>query len=284
MRVGISCFLTDHSIGVVDLAREAEARGFDDLWVPEHTHIPTGRETAWPMREGAELPEKYARSLDPFVSLAAAAVATSDIRLGTSICLVAQHDPIVLAKTVTTLDHLSGGRVTLGVGFGWNEDEMRHHGVDPRRRRTIGREKVLAMKELWTQEEASFHGTYVDFSPSWQWPKPVQRPHPPVWVGGGKSTIKHAVEWGDGWMPIEGVMPVATLVGMLRADAEAAGRDPERFPVYLAAASTEPARLAEYGELGLEGISLGVAWNAGLDSVRRQLDDHAELRQRYLES
>ena len=173
--------------------------------------------------------------------------------------------------------------MTLGVGFGWNEDEMRHHGVDPRRRRTIGREKVLAMKELWTQEEASFHGTYVDFSPSWQWPKPLQRPHPPVWVGGGKSTIKHAVEWGDGWMPIEGVMPVAKLVRMLRADAQAAGRDPDGLPVYVAAASTEPARLGEYRDLGIAGISLGVAWDAGLDAVRRQLDDHAELRQQYLQ-
>ena len=282
MRVGISCFLTDRSVSIVDLAREAEARGFTEVWVPEHTHIPTGRETDWPMRDGEELPEMYGRSLDPFVSLAAAAVATERIRIGTSICLVGQHDPIVLAKTVATLDQLSGGRLILGVGFGWNVDEMRHHGVDPDRRRTIGREKVLAMKELWANEVAEFHGDHVDFGPSWQWPKPQQRPHPPVWVGGGKSTQRHAIEWGDGWMPIEGVMPIEKLILRLRAKATEAERDPDSLDVYVNGPTRDPAVLDRYRAAGLTGFGLGVGWDADLDTVRRELDDHLAFREAYL--
>ena len=282
MRVGVSCFMTDKSVSIVDLAREAEDRGFTELWAPEHTHIPTGRETDWPMEEGSELPEMYRRSLDPFVALTAAAMATSTISIGTSICLVGQHDPIVLAKTISTLDQLSGGRFILGVGFGWNEDEMRHHGVDPAKRRTIGREKTLAMIELWTNEEASFHGDYVDFSPSWQWPKPAQDPHPPVWVGGGKSTLRHAVEWGNGWMPIEGVMPVARLTHRLREMAEEAGRDPDELTVYLSGTPSDPAKIEEYLEAGVDGCSMGVTWDADLDTVKRELDENVEFRDKYL--
>jgi|TARA_B110001454_G_scaffold194215_1_gene195625 probable F420-dependent oxidoreductase len=282
IRTGISCFLTDQSVSIVDLAIETEARCFTELWVPEHTHIPTGRETDWPMEDDAELPEMYKRSMDPFIALTAAAMATTTLTLGTSICLVGQHDPIVLAKTISTLDHIANGRIILGVGFGWNEDEMRNHGVDPDRRRTIGREKVLAMKELWTKDEASFHGKYVDFSPSWQWPKPVQTPHPPVWVGGGKSTMKHAVEWGDGWMPIEGVMPVAKLTVRLRQMAEDAGRDPSEITVYLSGAPKDPAKLESYLEAGLDGIALGVSWDADLDTAKRELDENVEFRDRYL--
>lgn len=282
MRVGISCFLTDRSVHIADLAREAEVRGFDDIWAPEHTHIPTGRETDWPMAEDSELPEMYRRSLDPFVALTAAAMATQKIRIGTSICLVAQHDPIVLAKTVSTLDRLSQGRLTLGVGFGWNVEEMRHHGVDPDKRRTIGREKTLAMKALWTSEEAAFDGDYVSFGRSWQWPKPVQKPHPPIWVGGGKSTMKHAVEWGDGWMPIEGVMPVARMTRAIRGQVADAGRDPASFTVYLAGAPNDPATIAEYREAGIDGLSLGIDWDADWDTARRQLDGHVEFRREHL--
>jgi probable F420-dependent oxidoreductase len=282
MRVGISCFLTDKSVNIADLAKAAESRGFDEIWAPEHTHIPTGRETDWPMQDASELPEMYKRSLDPFVALTAAAMVTERIRIGTSICLVSQHDPIILAKTVATLDLLSGGRLTLGVGFGWNVDEMAHHGVDPDRRRTIGREKTLAMKELWTNDEATFRGDYVSFSPSWQWPKPTQKPHPPIWVGGGKSTMKHAVEWGDGWMPIEGVMPVARMTRSIRQMLVDAGRDPENFTVYLAGAPDDPAAIEEYREAGLDGISLGIPWDADADTALRILDEHVEFRDRYL--
>lgn len=280
MQVGISCFLTDLSVDVVDLAREVESRGFTELWLPEHTHIPTTRETDWPMSD-TELPAMYKRSHDPFISLAAAAVATSTLRLGTSICLLPQHDPIVLAKTVSTLDHLSKGRVNLGVGFGWNTDEMQHHGVDPDLRRTIGREKALAMKELWTKEVASFEGAHVSFGPSWQWPKPIQQPHPPIWIGGGKSTMRHVVEWADGWMPIEGVMPVVKLVRRLRQMAEDANRDPATLTVYVANASGDPALIAEYVEAGIDGLSLSVPWDADLSGVCDELDRHAAVRDQY---
>lgn len=282
MQVGITCFLTDKSVAITDLAVEAESRGFTELWVPEHTHIPTGRETDWPMQDDSALPEMYKRSLDPFVALAAASVNTSTIRLGTSICLVSQHDPIVLAKTVATLDHLSNGRVILGVGFGWNVDEMSHHGVDPDKRRTIGREKCLAMHELWTNEVASFDGDYVKFGPSWQWPKPTQQPRPPIWIGGGKATLKHVVEWGDGWMPIVGPMPVIKLMGRLREMATDAGRDPDSITVYPSGVPTDPAEVDAYREAGIDGMSMGVSWDGDLDTVRRELDAHAEFRDRYL--
>lgn len=273
MRIGISCFLTDKSIDIVELARAAEERGFDDVWVPEHTHIPTGRETDWPMQDDSDLPEMYKRSLDPFVALAAAAAVTTTIGLGTSICLVSQHDPIVLAKTVATVDHISNGRVVLGVGFGWNVDEMRHHGVDPDRRRTIGRENVLAMRELWTTEIASFTGEYVRFGPSWQWPKPVQTPLP-VWIGGGKATLAHVVEWGDGWMPIVGPMPVVKLLGRLRQMAADAGRDPASITIYPSGLPADPAEANALFEAGIDGFSLGIGWDADRDTAMRQLDEH----------
>lgn len=282
VRVGINAMLTDRTVGPAELAVEAEARGFDELWLPEHTHIPVGRETPWPLDEGAELPEAYRRTLDPFVALTAAAMATSSIRLGTGVCLVAQHDPIILAKTTATLDRLSGGRFVFGVGFGWNADEMRHHGVDPDRRRTIGREKALAVKELWTQTTASFRGDHVDFSESWQWPKPLQRPGPPVWVGGGASVLRHVVEWGDGWMPLHGVMPVAEFTRRLRSMASEAGRDPHELTVYLVGMPRDPAAAEEYLGAGVDGFALPVTGSADLDAVRRDLDADAEFRDRYL--
>lgn len=282
MRVGVNCLLTDRSVGPAEVAAEAEARGFTELFMAEHTHIPVSRETPWPMNEDAELPERYRRTLDPFVALTAAAAATSTISLGTGVCLVAQHDPITLAKTASTLDRLSGGRFIFGVGFGWNVDEMRHHGVDPDRRRTIGREKILAIRELWTRAEASFHGACVDFSESWQWPKPVQEPHPPVWVGGGASVLRHAVEWGDGWMPIHGVMPVAELTRRLRRMAAEAGRDPGELTVYVTGMPRDPAVAEEYLDAGADGFALGVTGDADLDAVRRDLDANTEFRDRHL--
>lgn len=282
MRVGINAMLTDRTVGPAELAVEAEARGFTELWLPEHTHIPVGRETPWPLDEGAELPEAYRRTLDPFVALTAAAAATTTIGLGTGVCLVAQHDPIILAKTTATLDRLSGGRFVFGVGFGWNADEMRHHGVDPDRRRTIGREKALAIKELWTQTTASFRGDHVDFSESWQWPKPLQQPHPPVWVGGGASVLRHVIEWGDGWMPIHDTMPVADLTRRLRAMASEAGRDPGELTVYLVGMPRDPAKAEGYLDAGVDGFALPVTGSADFDAVRRDLDANGEFRDRCL--
>ena len=203
MRFGVTIFATDQSMPVVDLARAAEERGFDSLWIPEHTHIPTSRRTPPPTGD-AELAEEYKRSVDPLVALAAAASVTTTIHLGTGVLLPAQREPIVTAKAVATLQNLAGGRFELGVGFGWNEDEMEDHGVDYRTRRAHAREHVLAMQALWRDEEASFDGEHVSFPPTWSWPKPDH--HVPVLIGGGAGPkmFAHIAEYGDGWIPIGG--------------------------------------------------------------------------------
>ncbi len=197
-------FVTDTTISPVDLARQAEERGFSSLYLPEHTHIPTSRRT--PAPTGEPLAQEYRRTMDPFVSLAAAASVTSRIRLGTGICLVAQRDYLVTAKAVATLDVLSDGRFVFGVGYGWNADEMASHDLDPTRRRQILREKVLAMKRLWSDDVASFQGKHVHLAPSWAWPKPTQKPYPPIMLGGapGPTLFKHIAEFADGWLPIGG--------------------------------------------------------------------------------
>src|SRR4051812_23008685 len=177
MDIGVSIFVTDESIGVVDVARAAEERGIESLFLPEHTHIPASRRTPYPA--GGELPSWYSRTLDPFVALTAAAVATTKLKLATGVCLVIERDPIVLAKEVASLDVVSGGRFVLGIGAGWNREEMANHGTASATRWKLMRERVEAMKALWTQDEAEYHGDLVDFDPVWSWPKPVQRPHPP---------------------------------------------------------------------------------------------------------
>src|ERR671936_1276605 len=182
MRFGVAMFPTDYSMEPAELARMAEERGFESLFFPEHTHIPASRRTPYP--PGGELPDEYSHTLDPFVALTAAAAATERLRIGTGICLVVERDPIVTAKEVASLDRLSGGRFLFGVGAGWNREEMANHGTDPRRRHELMRERVEAMKAIWTEDEASYHGRYVDFDRIWAWPKPLQRPHPPVIVGG----------------------------------------------------------------------------------------------------
>lgn len=208
MHVGLFIFPTDKSIQPIEIAREAEARGFESLWFPEHSHIPTSRETPWGgFKNMPPLPEEYWRTHDQFVALAAAAAVTKKIRLGTGITLVAQRDPIWLAKEVASLDMISGGRFELGIGYGWNVEEMRNHKLDFKQRRAILRENVLLMKELWTKDEASFDGKYHQFEKSWAWPKPTQRPHPPVLMGGaaGPKTAADVAEFCDGWMPIGGL-------------------------------------------------------------------------------
>ncbi len=226
MKLGVTIFATDRSMSPVEVAREAEARGFHSLYVPEHTHIPVSRRTPPPTGE-AVLAEEYKRTLDPWVALGAAAAVTSRIRLGTGIALVAQHDAIALAKQVATLDWLSGGRAVIGVGYGWNIEEMEDHDVDARRRRARVREVMLAMEALWAHEVATFAGEYVHFEASWQWPKPVQQPRPPVLIGGaaGPRLFEHIAEFGDGWIPIGGAGLREALPG-LRAAFEARDRDP----------------------------------------------------------
>lgn len=222
MRFGLSMFPTDYSISIVDLARAAEDHGFESLFVPEHTHIPADRRTPWP--GGPELPREYSHALDPFVALGAAAVVTTRLRLGTGVCLVIERDPITLAKEVATLDHLSRGRFIFGVGGGWNLEEMANHGTDPARRWSVLRERVLAMKEIWTRDEAEFHGASVDFDRLWQWPKPIQQPHPPILVGGnGPHTLRRVIEYGDEWGPIIGRGPdiEGRMIELARLAAEA---------------------------------------------------------------
>jgi probable F420-dependent oxidoreductase len=255
MRYGVTMFATDISIDVVELARAVEERGLDSLWLPEHTHIPTSRKTPHP--SGDELPEKYKRSLDPLVALAAASSATTSLRLGTGILLPAQREPIVTAKAVASLDHVSGGRLALGVGFGWNEDELADHGVAFGDRRAVAREHVLAMQALWHDEEAEFAGEHVSFPPTWSWPKPAQRdghgrPHVPVLVGGGAGPklFAHAVEYADGWMPIGGA-GLSQALPTLRAALEEAGRDPGHFEIVPFAAIPDHGKLDHYRDLGV---------------------------------
>ncbi|MGK0472555.1 MAG: putative F420-dependent oxidoreductase, partial [Candidatus Azotimanducaceae bacterium] len=201
---GVQIFPTDQTIGPIELAKAVEERGLDSLFFPEHTHIPTSRKTPFP--GGTDLPEWYWRTHDPFVALTAAAAVTSRIKIGTGICLVIERDPIVLAKECASLDVLSNGRFILGIGAGWNVEEMENHGASFKNRWKIVREKILAMREIWNKDEAEFHGEFVDFDPIWSWPKPLQAGGPPVWLGANsKWTFDRVAEYCDGWMPIGGM-------------------------------------------------------------------------------
>ncbi|GAB1646246.1 LLM class F420-dependent oxidoreductase [Krasilnikovia sp. MM14-A1259] len=200
MEYGVGYFPTHDGVGPGALARQLEERGQDALFFAEHTHIPASRESPW--RDGAELPRKYWHCYDLFVALTAAAEATTRLRVGSGVCLVVERDPITTAKEVASVDHLSGGRLEFGVGAGWNREEMANHGTDPRTRMVLLGERVQAMQAIWTQDEASFAGRFVNFDRIWSWPKPAQQPHPPVLVGGGGPTVLDRVlAWGDGWFP-----------------------------------------------------------------------------------
>jgi probable F420-dependent oxidoreductase len=270
MRLGITMFATDLTMPPHELAREAEDRGFVSLYVPEHTHIPVARETPPPTGDAALAPE-YARTLDPFVALAAAAAVTERITLGTGILLPAQREPIVTAKAVATLDRIAGGRVALGVGYGWNAEEGADHGVPWKRRRAVVREHVLAMRELWTRDEASFKGEFVSFEPSWSWPKPAGRV--PVLLGGapGPTLFAHIAEYGDGWMPIGGAGIREALPDLRRACADA-GRD--MVPVVPFGTVPSAEKLGYYASIGVEEVVLRVP-GGGRDAVLPVLDEYA---------
>ncbi len=276
MRFGITMFATDRSMDVVDLAREAEARGFGSLYLPEHTHIPVSRRTPPPTGD-AELAEEYKRTLDPFVALAACAAVTSTIRLGTGIALPAQREPIVTAKAVATLDHLSKGRVVLGVGFGWNEDELADHGVAMADRRAVARECMLAMQRLWTDEVAGFEGEHIRFSPSWSWPKPVQPGGPKVLLGGGAGPklFAHIAEYGHGWIPIGGAGLTAAIPELRRAVA-AAGRDPDALEIVPFGSLPDQGKLDHFASIGVTECVFRVP-SAGRDEVLPTLDRWAAL-------
>ena len=274
LEIGLTMFATDRAVDLVTLAREAEARGFASLYVPEHTHIPTCRSTPPPTGE-AELAEEYRRTLDPFVALGAAASVTSRIKLGTGICLVAQRDPIVLAKEVASLDLLSNGRFVFGIGFGWNREEMADHGVAFAERRGIVREKMLAMRALWTRERAGYLGTWVRFEESWSWPKPVQRPHPPVLLGGaaGPKLFAHIAEYCDGWIPIGGAGIAASLPAF-RAALDACGRDPASARIVPFGTVPNPGKLDYYASIGVREVVLRIP-SASRDEVLSVLDEYA---------
>jgi probable F420-dependent oxidoreductase len=275
LRYGITMFATDLSVDLVELGRAAEARGFDSLWVPEHTHIPLSRRTPPPTGD-AELREEYKRSLDPLVALGAVASATERLRLGTGILLPAQREPIVTAKAVATLDHLSGGRAVLGVGFGWNEDELEHHGVAMRDRRAVARERILAMQALWRDDEAEFHGEHVSFGPSWSWPKPVRRAVPVLHGGApGPKLFEHIAEYGDGWIPIGGT-GLADAIPRLRDALAEAGRDPEGLEIVPFGSIPDPGKLDHFEHIGVTECVFRLP-SAPRDVVLPLLDRQAEL-------
>ncbi|HWL64403.1 MAG TPA: TIGR03619 family F420-dependent LLM class oxidoreductase [Actinomycetota bacterium] len=280
MRFGIQTFLTDRSMSPGRLAREVEARGFDSMFMAEHTHIPSARATPAPL--GEPLPEQYWRCLDPFVALTAAALAAPKLRVGTAIALVAQRDEIVTAKEVATIDHLTEGRFTFGVGFGWNKEEIEDHGVAYGRRRDVTREKMLAMRQLWEQEEASFEGEFVRLSPSKAWPKPVQDPLP-VLVGGGAGPklFSHIAEYAQGWMPIGG-RGVAAALPELHAACEKAGRDPSSLMIVPVGTDPKPPeKLERFQSLGVYEIVLGLPYGLSEDETLRILDGYVKATEPF---
>jgi probable F420-dependent oxidoreductase len=273
---GVTMFATDQAMRPDELARAAEERGFVSLYVPEHTHIPVSRRTPPPSGD-AVLPDYYKRAFDPFVAMAMGAAATERLRVGTGICLVAQRDPIATAKAVASLDHLSGGRFVFGVGFGWNADEIEDHGVEMRSRRAVAREHVLAMQRLWADDVAGFEGEYVQLPPSWSWPKPKQKPWPPVLVGGaaGPTLFAHVAEYADGWIPIGGA-GVREALPLLHRAMEDAGRDPATVRVIPFGTIPDPGKLDYYASIGIDEVVLRVP--AGdRDAVVPVLDDYSKL-------
>jgi probable F420-dependent oxidoreductase len=265
---GIAVFPTDYAADPGVIARLVEERGFESLFFPEHTHIPASRRTPYPA--GGELPPEYSHTYDPFIALTAAAAATERLLLATGICLVIERDPIVTAKEVASIDRLSGGRFLFGVGAGWNLEEMENHGTDPSRRFRLMRERIEAMKAIWSDDEAAYHGELVDFEPIWSWPKPIQEPHPPILVGGnGDRVLDRVVAYGDEWMPNR-VSGLRERVAELQSLAAEAGRDP--IPVTLNAARPDPERIEQGAEAGVHRCVFYIE-PADAGETERQLDE-----------
>lgn len=278
MHFGIDIFATDTTMQPLDLARHCERLGFESLWLPEHSHIPTSRVTPWGGRKNApSLPEKYWRTHDSLVALGAMAAVTEDLKLGSGISLLAQRDPIWTAKEVATIDHLSDGRFLFGVGYGWNVEEMAHHGIRYSQRRALLREKVLLMKALWTQDEASFEGDLLTMEPSWSWPKPVQVLHPPVILGGkfGPKLVGDLVEFCDGWIP-HGVSDLPDQTAHVRQALQDAGRDPESFSFTIFGAPTEEKMIDRAQAAGVDRLLFGIESNAP-DRVLEDLEAAAQF-------
>ena len=276
MKLGVAIFPTDYTIRPDDFARACEERGFESVWFPEHTHIPASRKTPYPA--GGDLPKEYWHTHDPFLALMAAAAVTKRIKLATGICLLIERDPITTAKEVASLDQLSNGRVLLGIGAGWNVEEMANHATDFRHRWTVLRERVEAMKRIWTEEAAEYHGKFVDFDPIWQYPKPLQKPHPPIILGSAsRKSLSRIVDYCDGWVPIG--FALRDLAGTIRAlheQATAKGRDPRSIEISLFWAPGDADALRSMRDLGIARGILAVP-PAGRDDVLALLDQHAPL-------
>ncbi len=279
MHFGVAIFPTDQTIQPVPLAKAVEERGFESLWFPEHSHIPVSRVTPWGGRQGAPpLPEFYWRSHHQFIALAAAAAVTTKLKLASGITLVAQRDPIWLAKEIASLDAISEGRVLFGVGYGWNKEELAHHGVKYTERRAVLRERILAMKELWSNDEAEYHGEHVDFEASWAWPKPAQVGGPPIILGGaaGPKTMADIVEFCDGWMPIGGRHDLVGSIDGLRQTATEAGRDPDSIEIGMFYGPTDPAKIEALAEAGVTRLVFGLPQGPA-DEVMTALDEFAAV-------
>jgi len=274
LRFGLRVYATEYTLPVAEMARAVEERGFESLFVPEHTHMPLVRRSAYP--GGGDPRREYSHLHDPFIALSFAAAATTRLRVGTGICLVVERDPIVLAKVVATLDRLSNGRVLLGVGGGWNAEEMADHGTAFADRWKVLRERIAAMQEIWTEDEPEFHGSYVRFDRCWSYPKPLQRPHPPVLMGGmGGAARQRAVDLGCGWMPIDGREDIVEGINDLRRRAAAAGKPEPTVTVW--AAKPDAERIARYRAAGVERVVLTIEPLQDRGDVERALDAHAQL-------
>ena len=279
MDFGVTMFPTDYAIRPDELAKVLEERGFESFWAPGHTHIPASRNTPWP--GGPDLPRDYWHTFDPFVALTAAAAATKTLKLATGICLIIQHDPLTLAKQIASLDQLSGGRFLFGIGGGWNVEEIENHGTVFKTRFRQLREKVLAMKEIWTQEESEFHGDFVDFDKIWAYPKPLQQPHPPVIMGGdGPTTFDRVIEFCDGWMPIQGRPSegpdLPEKIAILKQRAAEAGRDPSSISISVFAAKSTKENIARLGEAGVERVVFSLP-AADRETVLPLIEEYAKL-------
>jgi probable F420-dependent oxidoreductase len=273
MKIGFYYFATEYSMPIVEVARALEERGYESLFVPEHTHIPASRKTPWP--GGAELPKQYSHTLDPYVGLAAAAAVTKTLRLGTGVSLLTERDPIVTAKTVATLDLISGGRFEFGIGAGWNVEEMENHGTRFETRFKVMVERAKAMKTIWTQDEAAYHGEFVDFEPLWSWPKPVQKPHPPILLGGEtKYTLQRVMEFCDGWFPRgRGFEDPKDEMARLKRFADEAGRDLKTVSTTLFGTRPDAGYVEQCRAAGLDRALFALS-PEGRDTVMREIDRH----------
>ena len=276
MKLGVEMFATDYSMRPDELARACEERGFESVWYPEHTHIPASRRTPYPL--GADLPKEYWHTHDLFVTLTAAAAATKTIKVGSGICLAIERDPIVMAKEVASVDQLSNGRLLFGIGGGWNAEEMEDHGTPFKKRWRVLREKIEAMKEIWTKDTAEYHGEFVSFDPIWCYPKPVQKPHPPIILGSHTSKgLDRVVNYCDGWIPnAAAYKDLSAVVRDLRTRAEKAGRRPDETSISLLGVQGDEATLQQYRELGVERAIFFVP-SEGREKVLPLLDKYAAL-------